>query len=215
VGNHATTVVHAVALWLEKVYHQDTKPKIKPESPQHRKDFDEIGASRNPAATEGELETLKALFEKLRAGKLIEAQQELIGNNQTELYEWVSGGIPAFDNASFAESEEYGDFIENDQDRSLKIQQSTSVASDLNSNCVTGNRTNLLFVESCLSLIRGNQRVLGSLTPQQKAILEYQSGVAALQSGHYQALETLVTKYSPTEKLYKNKLWAIFRSAAT
>lgn len=28
VSDHASTVVHAVALWLEKVYEPDTKPQI-------------------------------------------------------------------------------------------------------------------------------------------------------------------------------------------
>ena len=42
--------------------------------------------------------------------------------NHTELFEWVSGGIPAFDNASFIDSEEFGDFIPNELERASKIQ---------------------------------------------------------------------------------------------
>jgi len=45
--------------------------------------------------------------------------------------------------------------------------------------------------------------------------LEYQNAIVALQSGHFKALNSLVDKYSPTEKAYKDKLWAIFKSAAT
>lgn len=54
-----------------------------------------------------------------------------------------------------------------------------------------------------------------SLTSGQKSILEYQNAIVALQSGHFKALNNLVDKYSPTEKAYKDKLWAIFKSAAT
>ena len=68
-----------------------------------------------------ELATLKALFEKLRAGKVIEAQKKLLECDQGELYEWVSGGAPAFDNASFAESDDFGDFIPNELGSSSQI----------------------------------------------------------------------------------------------
>ena len=39
--------------------------------------------------------------------------------------------------------------------------------------------------------------------------------IVGLQSGHYGALESLVNKHSPTEKSYKNQLWALFKSAST
>ena len=84
---------------------------------------------------------------------------------------------------------------------------------------MTGNRTNLLFIESCHALIKDNLSIINSndqsVSPEQRTILEYQNAVASLQSGHYGALNTLVSKYSPMDKAYKNKLWAIFRTAAT
>ena len=57
----------------------------------------------------------------LRAGKLPEAQQKLLEKHQMELLEWVSGGAPAFDNTSFLESDEYGEFLPNDIDRAGQI----------------------------------------------------------------------------------------------
>lgn len=60
---------------------------------------------------------MKALYELLRSGKVIEAQQRLIETNQIELFEWVSGGTPAFDNVSFEESSDLSDFIPNNLDR--------------------------------------------------------------------------------------------------
>jgi hypothetical protein len=45
-----------------------------------------------------------------------------------ELYEWVSGGQPAFDNASFTESDSFGDFIPNQLERATQIQTSCKKA---------------------------------------------------------------------------------------
>ena len=53
------------------------------------------------------------------------------------------------------------------------------------------------------------------INQSQKSILEYQNAIVALQSGHFPALDTLVDKHSPTDKAYKDKLWAIFRTAST
>ena len=78
--------------------------------------------------------------------------------NHTELFEWVSGGAPAFDNASFTESEEFGDLIPADMEKSLHITELREKATDFSSNAVSGNRTNLLFVESANCLIQENQR---------------------------------------------------------
>jgi len=79
---------------------------------------------RNANTGGKELDTLKALFEKLRAGKVIEAQKKLLECNQSELYEWVSGGAPAFDNSSFSESDDFGDFIPNELGSSSLIHTS-------------------------------------------------------------------------------------------
>ena len=68
----------------------------------------------------------------------------------------MCGGIPAFDNASFTESEDFGDLIQNDYDRSSHIRECCQEATNFNSNIATGNRTNLLFIESSLALIKSN-----------------------------------------------------------
>jgi len=136
-----------------------------------------------------------------------------------ELYEWVSGGIPAFDNASFSDSDELGDLIPADLQRATHLQECSKRATDFQSNVTTGNPTRLLFVESCLQMIKDYQGVInashGALSQKKKTILEYRCAVAALQCGHFAALNNVVTKYSAPDKLYKNKLWAIFRTAAT
>ena len=64
---------------------------------------------------------MKALFEKLRAGKIIEAQNDLIAKNQIELYEQVAGGEPFIDNSTFAESDDFGEFIPNEIERATCI----------------------------------------------------------------------------------------------
>ena len=87
---------------------------------QNKPDFD-TKVARTQEAEEDELQNLRALFELLRAGRIEDAQTQLMQTNHTELFEWVSGGIPAFDNASFIDSEEFGDFIPNELERASKI----------------------------------------------------------------------------------------------
>ena len=97
----------------------------------------------------------------LRAGKIQEAQLKLIETNQIELYEYVSGGVPAFDNTSFVESDDFGDFlptgIENQSYNEAKKR-----ADRFENNVVSGNRANLLFVDSCIQMIRENQVLASS-----------------------------------------------------
>ena len=130
----------------------------------------------------------------------------------------MSGSFSSFDNASFFESDDVGGLIQNELGSSSIIDKSTEQAKDFESNVVSGNRTNLLFVESCHALIKDNNRIIksnnASTDSTLKTILEYQNAVVGIQSGNFSAIDSLVNKYSPTEKAYKNKLWAIFRSAA-
>ena len=58
-----------------------------------------------------EFTNLKALFELMRAGQMVEAQNKLIETNQIEKYLWLVGSIPQFDNVSYTESCDYGQFI--------------------------------------------------------------------------------------------------------
>ena len=123
-ADHATAVVHAVTTWLEKIYEPDTKVKIKPVNQmgnERRADFDQI-VQKDADSLSNELETLKALYEKLRSGQLLEAQKELMKNGQAELYEWVSGGAPSFDNVSFTESDDFGSLVSNDVVMASQIQ---------------------------------------------------------------------------------------------
>ena len=53
----------------------------------------------------------------MRAGKITEAQNELIAKDQMELYEQVAGGEPFIDNSNFAESDDFGEFIPNELER--------------------------------------------------------------------------------------------------
>ena len=98
----------------------------------------------------------------LRSGKVIDAQKRLLEFNQIELYEWVSGGAPAFDNASFVESDDFGDFIPNEFGSSSQANLTSSKADTFEANAFSGNRTNLLFVESSHALIRENKRLIES-----------------------------------------------------
>jgi len=85
----------------------------------------------------------------LRAGKTQEAKLKLIETNQCELYEWVSGGVPVFDNASFSESDDFGDFLPSGVEHQ-SYNLAKNKAESFDNNVVSGNRANLLFVETCI-----------------------------------------------------------------
>ena len=94
VGSHATSIVHSVALWLEKIYQVDSKPQMSQfdiNSAAQKSNFDEV-RSMTQDQEHRELNTLKALYEMLRAGKVTDAQMDLMKNGQNELLEMISGG---------------------------------------------------------------------------------------------------------------------------
>ena len=47
-----------------------------------------------PHSLNQEFTNLKALFELMRAGQMVEAQNKLIETNQIEKYLWLVGSIP-------------------------------------------------------------------------------------------------------------------------
>ena len=100
--------------------------------------------------------------------------------NHIELLEWVSGGIPAFDNVSFTDSEEFGEFIPNDQERANKIQDLRKLATGFDDNNVSGNRANLLFVDQCNQMIQQNQSLINNSLKSQQINLN-QTGKSIIQ----------------------------------
>ena len=94
----------------------------------------------------------------MRAGKITEAQTELIEKDQIELYEQVAGGEPFIDNSNFVESDDFGEFIPNENERASCIYDTSNQATSFANNVTCGNRTNLLFIDTCLEMIKENQR---------------------------------------------------------
>jgi hypothetical protein len=50
--------------------------------------------------------------------------------------------------------------------------------------------------------------------PDVKRIIEYQNSILALQSGDFKALDKIVTQQSNSDRAYKDRLWAYFKSAS-
>ena len=67
------------------------------------------------------MQVLKALFDMLRAGKFVEAQQALMEINQLEKYMWLVGAIPQFDNICYFEDIDYKALLPNDCERESNL----------------------------------------------------------------------------------------------
>lgn len=72
-------------------------------------------ADLNQSSQSENLTNLKALFQLLRGGKTLEAQNQLIENNELELFEWITGADPQFDTTIAPESINTGDLLSRDQ----------------------------------------------------------------------------------------------------
>ena len=99
------------------------------------------------------------MFELLRGGKLIQAQKELDEANEFEKYMWLMGSEPLFDNSESVSTcqgllpvlQEHHDILEHVEMK----------ATDGQTHVVTGNRTNLLFVQTCIEKIKSTGSTYG------------------------------------------------------
>ena len=107
---------------------------------------------------ESDLRCLQAIFELLRAGNLKEAQSQLEQGNHFDKYLWLLGSQPMFDNIQYSETCEYLDLIPTDiiREQSLPKIQKSQEEYEID-NFVYGNRTNLMFVDSCFAHIESLQ----------------------------------------------------------
>ena len=70
---------------------------------------------------------------------------------QVEKCLWLLGSVPQFDNVCNQEPADYSSFLINDNlERQSNVNLVHQGAHISGTNIVTGNRTNLLFIETCL-----------------------------------------------------------------
>lgn len=123
------------------------------------------------------------------------------------------GSQPMFDNIQYSETCEYRDLMPSDQVResNLPVIAKSQDEWDVD-NFVYGNRTNLLFADTCFEHIAqsGHQ---GSEIARQVALFE--NAILGLQVGHLGALDTIIKGRESGHNTYKDRLWATFRSAST
>jgi hypothetical protein len=139
------------------------------------------------------------MFELLRAGKLTEVQNKLIGADKFDKFLWTLGSLPHYDNIEFQQRDDCDNFVATDVDREQNIDVIYKRAKE--TSYAGGNRCNLLFIETCLAHIEQQSR------PTKEDDIE--CAVLGLQAGHYQAMKKAV------KSDYQNVLWTHFRSAAT
>jgi regulator of sigma D len=132
---------------------------------------------------------------------------------------WLVGGIPQFDNVCYYENVNTGDLLPNNLEREQNLQSIRTMASEEDSNIVTGNRHNLLFVQSALEHIKqtyaqANQG--GRQSEIARAISRFECAILGLQIGHYGAVDQILKEMEGESSImHKSKLWASFRTAAT
>lgn len=89
------------------------------------------------------------------------------------------------------------------------------MASEFTRNVVSGNRANLLFVESSLQMIKDNQEAsrssMSAMGSDRINCFNLQNAILGLQNGHFMALE----RVSGPDQPQKDALWAVFRSSST
>ena len=185
--------IHAVADWLEKIYSVPATRMSQDNSP---------FASKN----------LERVFELLRGGKLILAQKELEEVGEYEKYMWLMGSEPLFDNSESVSTcqgllpvlQEHHDILEHVERR----------ASEGQAHVVTGNRTNLLFVQTCIEKIKSTRSSYGVRQDEVDQEL-FENAILGLQIGHIGALDKLLEqRRQDNSGFYKDNLWATFRAAA-
>ena len=134
--------------------------------------------------------------------------------------EWVTGGNPYLDNCSFVDDDDCGDLGDIDMERQDNQGLERTIAQSVNTNVQSGNRTNLLFIDTCLDQASENRERVSRVgkkwadNPDVKRIIEYQNSILALKSGDFKALDKIVTQQSNSDRAYKDRLWAYFKSAS-
>ena len=91
----------------------------------------------------------------MRAGQDSEAQIDLQQKNGHEKFLWLIGSQPHFDNIEFEQTNEVDDLIVSSSDRELNLDSLNRLEENTEgTNYVGGNRTNLLFIDSCFEHIK-------------------------------------------------------------
>ena len=67
-----------------------------------------------------------------------------------EKFLWLIGSLPHFDNICFKDESVISNLIGCDLEQSANCDKIMKLAAECNQNYVTGNRTNLLFVQTCI-----------------------------------------------------------------
>ena len=104
-----------------------------------------------------------------------------------------------------------------EREQNLDKIERRAIDSDSTSIYASGNRSNLLFVETCLEHIDQNLN-LDFQDQVQNSVNKLECGILGLQSGHFKAVQACVDHLyhdKRGEDDLKNKLWALFRSAST
>ena len=94
----------------------------------------------------------------------------------------------------------------------MNIHAVSQPADQAGQNVVTGNRHNLLFVQTALEHIRQCQE-RAAPTDQQRAAQRLESSILGLQVGHYESVRQAVASMQMDTN--KGHMWAAFRSAST
>ena len=132
------------------------------------------------------------VFEHLRGGKLNEIQKKLKHSGNHEVYLWLTGSQPFFDNIAYAQTTELDDLLLGNQnfDRisHLNIATQSVQYGGCESNVTLGNRMNNLFLETCLDRIKNHQAILEDFRGQpdeniQKKKADFECAILAHQSG--------------------------------
>lgn len=103
------------------------------------------------------VQVLEHVFRLLRAGQILEAQHFLLEKNFSEQFLWLIGSLPHFDNIEFAQTLDCDQLVHSDCDREQNFDKLSS-AQDSGQFYASGNRSNLLFVETCLDHIQQEGR---------------------------------------------------------
>lgn len=113
-----------------------------------------------------------------------------------------------FDNVNSTEANEHGEHLPNYLDREHNRRHLQRMNE---TNVVTGNRSNLLFVQSALEHIRQNEeRQQRLLSDSERAVSLLENAILGIQVGHYAA-----TKNTIGAADLRGQLWSLFRSTST
>lgn len=90
--------VHAVARWLESIYTVTNIDR-------------QIVRQKKRTGNKYEVFVLQMVFEHLRGGKLNEIQTKLKNSDNHEIYMWLTGNQPFFDNIAYSQTNELDDIL--------------------------------------------------------------------------------------------------------